>query len=153
MDKLFEKFGKGIKLPFKFAEAGSVGIVEQEAGLEKIKQSVAIILGTHLGERLFNVEFGSRLDEIPFELNDAPTRDLLFLYTAEAIQRWEKRVILGDIKFITDEENYVLGIIIELKLGDLTTSLVFPFSKTGVSYEELIKLGKIYDVMISGGNL
>lgn len=153
MDKLFERFGKGIKFPFKFGETGGVGIIEQDSGLEKIKQSIAIILGTYLGERLFNPEFGSRLSEIPFEPNDAPTRDLLYLYTAEAIQRWESRAKLNRISFMVDEDSNTLGIIIELSLGDLRTSLVFPFSKEGMKYEEMVKLGKLYDIISEEKNL
>jgi len=153
MDKLFDKFGKGIKFPFNFGETGGVGIILQEAGLDKIRQSIMILLGTYLGERLFNPEFGSRLSEVPFEFNDEYTKDLLYLYTAKAIERWENRVKLVNVSFEEDKENNMLGIVIELKLGDIRTSLVFPFNKSGLDYNKLFGSSEILTLVREESNL
>lgn len=66
-------------------------------GLEHLRQSIRDILTTPVGSRVMRREYGSRL----YELVDAPmTREtLLNIYaaTAEALIRWEPRLLITRI--------------------------------------------------------
>lgn len=63
-------------------------------GLDHLKQSVIDILTTPIGTRVMRREFGSRL----FEFVDAPTNGFTIIdivaATAEALDRWEPRIIV-----------------------------------------------------------
>ncbi len=62
-----------------------------------VRASIIQILGTRIGERAIEVEFGSRLHELIFEPIDDITIALARVYTIEAIERWEPRVDLNDV--------------------------------------------------------
>lgn len=69
-----------------------------------VKCSIHQILGTKQGERVMEPEFGSRLLELLFEPIDEITIALARLYTIEAIEKWEPRVILNDVQIIVNAD-------------------------------------------------
>jgi uncharacterized protein len=53
-------------------------------------------------------DFGSRLNEIPFEPNDEVTNALIERYVVDAISRWEPRAAVLDTTITnTDDQVYV----------------------------------------------
>ena len=72
-------------------------------GLDHLKQSISDILNTPIGSRVMRREYGSRL----FELIDAPinrsTVIEIISATAEALMKWEDRLIVSDVE-VTDAE-------------------------------------------------
>jgi len=66
---------------------------------ELINDSIADILSTPIGSKLFLPEFGSRLQELTFEPNDEVVKSMIRLFVYEALNKWEKRINLADIKF------------------------------------------------------
>ena len=62
-----------------------------------VRSSILQILGTYLGERYMEPEFGSRLPELLFEPIDDIAVGLARVYTIDAIKRWEPRVKLNDV--------------------------------------------------------
>ena len=126
--------GVGIRTPFQFSVGRGVKAVSTSNGLDKIQASIRDILTTRPGERLMQPEYGSRLFDLVFEPNDFVTNQLLYIYTAEALQRWEPRIQVTGVTFATDNNNpnYV-GICVNFLV--LAThqqgSYVFPFTKTG----------------------
>ena len=89
--------GKGLAFPLS-ADWRSGGLKASE-GKEHIEQSIQQILWTRPGERLNRPEFGSRLHELVFEPNDDVLKALIRHYVLEAIERWEKRVVLESVEF------------------------------------------------------
>lgn len=67
------------------------------AGLDHLKQSIQDILNTPIGTRVMRRDYGSRL----FELIDAPlNRETLvdiYAATAEALMKWEDRLVLSSV--------------------------------------------------------
>lgn len=76
----------------------SKGFIEMTTDIRKlVYYSILQILGTKVGSRVIEVEFGSRLHELVFEPIDEITIALGRVYTIQAIERWEPRVILNDV--------------------------------------------------------
>ena len=67
-------------------------------GIAHLRQSVRDILTTPLGSRVMRRNYGSRL----FDLVDAPLNDLtlveMFAATAEALVRWEPRILVQRVQ-------------------------------------------------------
>ena len=84
----------------------SKGYFTPSGELDLIKASIRMILGTQIGERVMNPEFGSKLREVPFNQLDGVTETLIQNYVIEAISRWEPRVsVIGfDIEQKTDNQ-------------------------------------------------
>jgi len=66
-------------------------------GIAHLKQSIRDILVTPIGSRVMRRDYGSRL----FELIDAPINSALIMEiiaaTAEALKRWEQRIIVQKV--------------------------------------------------------
>lgn len=68
-----------------------------------IRSSLEMILGTRPGERVHLPDFGSRLEELELEPNDAIFEVLAREYVVEAILRWENRVEVVDVRIVQVE--------------------------------------------------
>jgi uncharacterized protein len=127
--------GKGIAFPLKVNLQANIDLSAKFVNLE---ESMRIILGTRLGERVYRPDFGSRLDELVFAPMNTETLLLIKIYVREAITKWEPRVILKNVYVevasspITLRPSPELGklkIIIEYTPKDYheTLSMVYPF--------------------------
>lgn len=92
---------------------------------ESVYQSINNILTTTVGERLFNPEFGSTMEDILFSINDTTTELVLFDLIIGAIEKFEKRVDIDTSisKVTTDIESHKINISLAFKirgLGDQT---------------------------------
>jgi len=137
---MLQVIGSGIDFPFRYVDGNSIGMVIQSNAGERIKDSITLILTIRPGERPFNPEFGSRLPFLVFEPNDNTLKDLLSVYTAQALERWEKRIVIKDITFIDDyQEQNTIGIRIEYTIRNsfVTGSFVFPFVLQGMETNDL----------------
>jgi phage baseplate assembly protein W len=135
--------GIGPAFPFSLTGSGSIQTVATANGITKINESIHLILTTRPGERIMNPEFGSRIMDLVFEPNDAILQDLLYLYTAEALQRWERRISLEQVLFPTNEQDIANGIIREkivyiIRQTNITGSYVFPFARYGATMSALV---------------
>ena len=82
--------------------------------IELINESISRILNTKAwnpsndtgGERWAELDFGSRLSEIPFEPNDMTTVSLTKQYIIEALGRWEPRITIIDVLVQQDIDNH-----------------------------------------------
>jgi uncharacterized protein len=127
--------GKGIAFPLKVNLQANINLSAKFVNLE---ESIRIILGTRLGERVYRPDFGCRLDELIFAPMNTETLLLIKIYVREAITKWEPRVILKNVYVevasspITLQPSPELGklkIIIEYtpKNHHETLSMVYPF--------------------------
>ena len=97
----YDFLGKGLRYPFRFqsVSGGTQVSTATSREHEHIRESILQILGTRIGERFMNPEFGSRLKDLVFEQNDEVLKGLLRHYVIDAIKRWEKRVIITEVHF------------------------------------------------------
>ena len=111
---MVEHLGKGVRFPLQFNVVGATDTSMAVAVSEKynhINESIRQILGTTPGERVMLPEFGSRLNELLFEPNDAILKALARVYVVDAIRRWDKRIIIKDVQINNSPENVEQGLL------------------------------------------
>jgi phage baseplate assembly protein W len=137
----YDFLGKGLKYPFQFQSVS--GGTEVSAATsrehEHIRESILQILGTRPGERFMNPEFGSRLNDLVFEQNDEVLKGLIRHYVIEAIDRWEKRVVVISVSFGEPNQTidqYQLSICITFRVIRYSTdgNLVYPFCRQPATF-------------------
>ena len=108
------------------------GIFKLSSARENIEESIAIILGTKLGERVYRPNFGSRLSELAFAPMNRQTLLLIRLYVQEALTMWEPRIVLDRVYTEPNPREGLVNIIIEYHPKDTydSRSLVYPFYLT-----------------------
>lgn len=70
-----------------------------------IKESIKDILLTPLGSRVMLPEYGSRLFELIDRRVDDSFRADLAWYVVEAVEKWEKRIKIDEVRLISLENN------------------------------------------------
>ncbi|NET60403.1 MAG: GPW/gp25 family protein [Symploca sp. SIO2E6] len=123
-----EYLGTGLSFPLRSNQQGNLQLSSTERNIE---ESIQIILGTKLGERVYRPNFGSRLSELVFEPMNMQTLLLIRLYVQEALEMWEPRIILDGVYTEPDLVGKV-NIMIEYHPKDThdSRSLVYPFYLT-----------------------
>lgn len=82
--------------------------------LISVKESIKDILSTPLGARVMLPDYGSRLYELIDRKVDDEFRALLSWYVIEAVQKWEKRVSIEEVKLINfDGHSFAISIILD----------------------------------------
>jgi uncharacterized protein len=118
--------GSGYAYPVLPSPQGGIQLSEAEVNLE---ESIIIILRTGLGERVYRPNFGSRLAELAFEPLNVQTLLLIRMYVEEAIESWEPRVDLIEVR--TDPDPVRGKVDIEIiycpKESPNSRSFVYPF--------------------------
>lgn len=107
----------GIKFPFRFNNRGGVDTSSTSTyDFPHIKESVMQIVGTNLGERFYNPNFGVGIRHLVFK---TMSKNLLLLYKSivlEAVTKWDKRVLTVENAEINNSEGTLQGFLdIELK--------------------------------------
>lgn len=100
-----EILGRGWAFPFQVdAARGTVGMSEYE---ENIRQCMTIIIGTRPGERQMLPQFGCRVHELLFAPNTGETASQVAYFVREALERWEKRIEIVDVKAEPDAKGSI----------------------------------------------
>lgn len=81
--------GRGAAFPLSLTPTGGIG---EAAGVDRIEQSIRIILGTQHGERVMRPDFGANLASLAFAANTPDTASLARHLVATALARWEPRI-------------------------------------------------------------
>lgn len=89
---------KGMSFPFRFSGSGGTATSTTNINdFTHIKESITQILGTRLGERINESHFGAELGDQTFaDLYDETTLAIIKFYVMEAVQKFEKRVIVNE---------------------------------------------------------
>jgi phage baseplate assembly protein W len=128
-DKQF--LGKGWAFPVTFGNQGrAVAVAEAE---DDIRQSLEILLSTHVGERVLTPTFGWKRDSLMFEPLSTSFAAYLTREIETAILFFEPRVKLNTVNFESepDQEGLVLiRIDYTIKTTNTRTNLVYPFYVT-----------------------
>lgn len=126
--------GRGLSFPFS---ANSVGTIETAEEIERINQSLFMIFETPKGSRLMMPEFGSDLHKYRFDpLDDALIEGLKYTITKD-IEKWEPRVIVNEVSFLTDEDNSRVYVSVDYTIINttVTANYVYPYQIS--SYDTL----------------
>ena len=131
-DEELKRIGKGIQYPDSLSVDYQKANISQ--GLDRINQSIYIILSTPVGRNLGNRNFGSKLYNLIFEQNDSTFVSLARLYVNDALGRWEPRIKVTSIDVNQDpafiDANIVFITINYLIVASHTPgNLVYPFYK------------------------
>jgi len=94
MEKEF--LGRGWAFPVALDElTGGISMSEYE---NDIRQSIYIILSTAKGERVMRPDFGCGIHSFVFQVINMTTKTLIEQSVREALERWEPRIILENVK-------------------------------------------------------
>lgn len=118
--------GQGIAFPLRVNVQGSLQL---SATTRSLEESIQIILRTQLGERVYRPDFGSRLAELTFAPMNTQTLLMLRLHVQEALEKWEPRIVLDEVRTDPDPMKGRVDIAIVYHPKDThdSRSLVYPF--------------------------
>lgn len=125
-DKHQEYLGTGLSFPLQVNLQGGF---KQSSEAQKIKESIWLILRTDIGERVYRPDFGCRLTELAFAPLNNDTLLRIRICVLEALQTWEPRIDVDEVRADPDSANGHVNIIINYRFKshpDLY-SFVYPF--------------------------
>jgi hypothetical protein len=133
--------GKGADYPFEFNQlTGGVAYERTSEALDRIKQSIMLILTTNPGERFFRPTYGSLIKRAVFEPNDPATLEFIRYNVQQAVNINEPRCTIKKIYFYPhqpDEHSVSLLIEVVIRSLGLSKNLVFPIIEQGVDVTSL----------------
>lgn len=125
--------GRGWAFPFRFSAVGRVrkvvGVTTADS-IEKVRMAIRQILGTRIGSRIMDRNFGSDLRDIVFDPINEVTATRLRLAVTEAIERWERRI---EVMFVNVSLDRVSEGVLDAEVNFRVVathqvgSLVYPF--------------------------
>lgn len=125
-DREQDYLGRGWAFPLQLSVQGGVQL---SSDAQKVKESIWIILRTGVGERVYRPNFGSRLAELAFSPMNIDTLIRIRLYVLQALEVWEPRIIIDEVRTDPDPVRGRVDIIINYRLKDYpdSHSFVYPF--------------------------
>ncbi|WP_213982413.1 GPW/gp25 family protein [Sphingomonas sp. dw_22] len=94
--------GKSIGFPLG---VGADGRIRWSEGEDNIRESIAVILQTEMGERIALSDFGAGLGLFLFEPNNPATHVRMVRQIEESLRRWEPRIALDAVEVREDPED------------------------------------------------
>lgn len=122
-----EFVGQGWAFPMRTGPSGDFALVSHE---REIEESVRLILGTAHMERPMRPEFGCGIHDYVFTAADATTRGRIAHEVRIALERWEPRIDVVDVRAGlegADAELVQIVITYSIKGSNDPRNLVFPF--------------------------
>jgi phage baseplate assembly protein W len=126
-DIVDEWLGRGLRFPFLPDPVSHR--FEFSGGMERLRQSIAIILDTDPGERIMLPSFGCGLRRYLMEPNTLSTRTSMEADITGALQQWEPRIARINVAVTPGEDPSLVWIEISyVRRADLRPdNLVYPF--------------------------
>lgn len=116
--------GTALKFPMQYRAGKPVYV----SGIDLLRQSLAIILTTHVEDNFMIRQYGSRLKELLFEQSGPAIEGNVLLFVKQAIELWEKRVIFVKGEFAYPKPGIVnVTITYRVRGTDFTDTMVYPF--------------------------
>jgi phage baseplate assembly protein W len=122
-----EFVGAGWAFPLRTDATGRIALVRQE---REIEESIRLILGTSPGERPMRPEFGCGIQEHIFAPADATTAGKIIADVRIALDRWEPRIDLLDVRVHFDRIDagaLYIDLHYAISGSNSPRNLVFPF--------------------------
>jgi phage baseplate assembly protein W len=119
--------GTGLRFPLTPPAEG--GRLPRLSGMDRIRQSIEIVLATEPGERVMMPEFGCGLRRFLMAPNTVATRTAIQEEVTEALTLWEPRIRLSRVSVEPGDVPTLIWIdIAYVRAIDLTPgNLVYPF--------------------------
>ncbi|MGD1852666.1 MAG: GPW/gp25 family protein [Leptolyngbyaceae cyanobacterium] len=129
LKKELDLLEEGWGFPMRITVQGGFQRSQEYRNLE---ESIVIILGTRLGERVYRPGFGSRLHELVFAPLNDETLLLAQIYAREALQQWEPRIIIESVTAtpLLDTASLSIAVHYRVRSTHHRRSLVYPFYLT-----------------------
>ena len=129
LNNLEKMIGSGVAFPYRDNSAGGL---ETNMLLDRINQSLFILLSTRKGSRLMLPEFGSDLSTYRFDPYDRVLVEKIRATLFRDVERWEARVIIDEIHCSLDTssiDSHTLYIRIDYLVSntDIKGNYVYPF--------------------------
>ncbi len=122
-----ELLGRGVAFPMRLGPCGGLAL---SAEIEKVRQSIWLILSTAPGERLMRPEFGCAIHDLVFWPNNETLHGLAVEKVREALQRWEPRIDVVDASATAHAEEpnrLLIRVDYRLRTNNSVHNLVYPF--------------------------
>ena len=119
--------GVGWKFPLQRDKSGRIALSEYE---EKIEESIEVILGTAVGERVMRPDFGCAVHRLLFSPNTSAVHSLAEFHCREALVKWEPRIDVLDITARADRHEpatFNIEISYRVRATNNQFNLVYPF--------------------------
>lgn len=123
--------GRGWSFPPEFTAGGHTLILAED--IEDIQQSLEILFGTSLGERIMQEDYGSSLINFQFEEISVGVLNQLRNQIKEAVLYHESRINVNDVKINVDEAQAGLlhiNLDFTVPTSNSRYNLVYPFYLT-----------------------
>ncbi|PCC73774.1 Gene 25-like lysozyme [Nannocystis exedens] len=99
---------RGFAFPFRIdPDSGSVAA---QAGDDKLRENIAHILLTGVGERIMRRGYGGGLQQLVHDPNNEVLRGVVQHQVAKSLGRLEPRIILQEVRVVQDGETLLLRI-------------------------------------------
>ena len=129
--------GSGWQFPPEFCKGEHCAMAMMASGPDNITQSLKVLLGTDLGERLMHPNYGCGISRLLFEPVDQRTITKIQNSISDAILLYEPRVNLVGVDVFQDRnETGLLKINIDyvIKVTNSRFNLVYPFYINEATY-------------------
>lgn len=122
----YKYLGTGLSFPLQSNVQGGLKLSSEA---QKVKEAIWLILRTDLGERVYRPDFGCRLSELAFAPLNNDTLLRIRIYVLEALQKWEPRIEIDEVRADPDTIAGRVNIIIDYRLKSHPDpySFVYPF--------------------------
>lgn len=119
--------GRGFKFPLQVTPRGRLAMAQEE---DRIEESIYLVLGTRLGERLMQPAFGCGIHDLLFAPNNPSTRTRAVEHVRRALVAYEARIdVLSVTAETTDDEPSLLLIRVDYRIraNNAVGNIVYPF--------------------------
>ncbi len=119
--------GRGFAFPLRVNGRGQVEMV---TGEQSVLDSVRLVLGTPLGERLMRPDFGCMIHDLVFHPVSANTCSLVAMYATQALVKWEPRIEDVNVQAFPDpsaENSILIQVGFRVRSTNNLHNLVYPF--------------------------
>ena len=120
--------GSGLRFPLQINPLGGMAFSD---GGDNIEESIRLIIGTAVGERVMRPLFGCRIHDYVFHANSASTAGMVAFYTAEALNKWEPRItevrVSANPSRGGEDSLMVVDIKYKVRSTNVDRNLVYPF--------------------------
>lgn len=116
--------GQGIIFPLEIVNGSS----PLRSGFDLLQSSITTILSWKLGRRFLLTQFGSALDQLLEEPNDASTANDINIFVVDAVSQWEQRVEkVSSVLIVKSQTEIDVEVTFQIKGTQTPLSFVFPF--------------------------
>jgi phage baseplate assembly protein W len=121
-----DMLGRGLAFPFGVGPDGRLAMAEGE---EDVEQAIRIILSTVPGERAIRPEFGCDVHAFVFEGLEPSTYGRIERAVRVALARWEPRIDVETVEFVTNHGvgMLLISITYSLRTSNSKRNLIYPF--------------------------